>query len=642
MIRKFLLEHLEKHASKKMVLSIDLGIISFSVLLTYIIRFGLGYNFSTTNLSAHFPIIFAISLLCFVSTSSYKGVIRQTGAKDIYRIFVAILCIWCFCYILTVVNRNLNGPYILNIPISIVNLFPFIGFIGLVISRILFKYGYYYVKYNLGQASKLKASRVLIYGASDGGIRTLNTIINNSDRSWVVIGFIDDDKNKKGRMINGIKIYHPEQLTEDFVKSKVIHEIIISPEKVSSNKLSNLSNKFINLGLQLKKVPDFKDWINGKLHVSQIKNIQIEDLLERPSIHIQNDLVPENFLHKTILLTGAAGSIGSELARQLSSFNSKKLILLDQSESGLYDIQQELYRNNLFSFEIIIADVRDKDKMYAIIEKHKPDIIFHAAAYKHVPLMEQYPEEAIKTNILGTVVLADLADSFHVEEFILISTDKAVNPTNVMGASKRAAELYLQVKSNESNTKFITTRFGNVLGSAGSVIPLFKKQIEQGGPITVTHKDITRFFMTIPEAAQLVIEAATMGQKNEIFVFDMGKPVKINDLAKKMIRLSGYHYPEDIDIVYTGIRPGEKLFEELLANSENTSETYHQKIMIHTSNPISLGLIKRIRAFFDMNYNNNSEQLVKHLKAIVPEFKSNNSVFEILDTSKLDCITVDK
>ena len=379
-------------------------------------------------------------------------------------------------------------------------------------------------------------------------------------------------------------------------------------------------------------MPPIEKWINGELNAKQIKQVQIEDLLGRAPIEIDNPNLLNEFNGETILVTGAAGSIGSELVKQLANFDVKKLILVDQAESALYDLQQDLKRNGKESFvSAIVADIRDGLRIDSIFQEHKPTMVFHAAAYKHVPLMEQSPYEAIKINVNGTKILADTASRYDVKKFVFVSTDKAVNPTSVMGATKRMAEMYISCLQKESKTKFITTRFGNVLGSNGSVIPLFKKQIENGGPLTLTHREITRFFMTIPEAAQLVLEAGTMGKGGEIFIFDMGESVKIYDLAKNMIKLSGLRFPEDIDIEISGLRPGEKLYEELLANGENTLSTYHKKIMISKTRELEYSAIKSDIEDLCITNRFQSNNIVMKMKNLIPEYKSNNSDYEKFD-----------
>jgi FlaA1/EpsC-like NDP-sugar epimerase len=391
----------------------------------------------------------------------------------------------------------------------------------------------------------------------------------------------------------------------------------------------------MNLPLKVKMVPPVDQWIDGELNVGQIHDVRIEDLLERSPIKIENPILEKELKDKVVLITGAAGSIGSEIVHQISNYSYKHLILLDQAESALYDLQQTFVRGNLENYSLELADIRNKKRLQGIFEKYKIDYIFHAAAYKHVPLMEDNPYEAIKVNIYGTSLLMNYALQYGIQKFIMVSTDKAVNPTNVMGATKRTAEIYANCLNVEGKTKFVTTRFGNVLGSNGSVIPLFKKQIEEGGPLTVTHKEITRFFMTIPEACQLVLEAGVMGNGGEIFVFDMGESVKIFDLAKKMIHLSGLNYPNDIDIKISGLRPGEKLFEELLTNEENTIPTYHKKIMIAKTQNLNYKEIKTKIEELIAADEDSPVAIVTRLKSIIPEYISNNSEFEALDGARV-------
>jgi FlaA1/EpsC-like NDP-sugar epimerase len=380
-------------------------------------------------------------------------------------------------------------------------------------------------------------------------------------------------------------------------------------------------------------VPPVTNWINGELSFNQIKSIKIEDLLERDPIKLDDLAISAQLKNKVVLITGAAGSIGSELARQCANYSPKKIYLLDQAESPLHELELEF--NEKFkdtAFEVVIADIRNIERLKHVFNSFQPQIVFHAAAYKHVPMMENNPSESIFTNILGTKNTADLANEFKVERFVFVSTDKAVNPTNVMGASKRIAEIYIQSLGKKSQTKFITTRFGNVLGSNGSVIPRFKKQIEEGGPITITHPDITRYFMTIPEASQLVLEAGSIGKGGEIFVFNMGKSVKILDLARKMILLSGLKENRDIKIIFTGLRPGEKLFEELLADTENTLPTHHDQILIGKVREYDYEEVKNIiNELIKLFNTQNNELIVQRMKDLVPEFKSNNSVFQKLD-----------
>ncbi len=628
MIKDFLINNSHKHASKWVVLAIDVFITIFNFFLAYVIRFGITLDFEATNLLYQLPIITGIATLSFLLIGSHKGVVRHTGMKDAYNLFLAVTILIALTGFLMASSRLSLLPELLNIPVSIICIHYLLNIITLTTSRLIFKYCYYYIKSKIG-----KNSRILIYGAGDSGLITQAAITNDSNRSLSVFGFIDDNPQKFGKTINGIKVYSSGKINKDFVAKHNIKEIIVSIPHISKKRLSEISDDLLKLSVSVKIIPAVNDWIDGKLKVSQIKEIQIEDLLERAPINMENQNIKNELDGKVVMITGAAGSIGSEIVRQASFYNYKHLVLVDQAESPLYDLQQELLSKGVSNFTPIVADIRDHKRVETIFEKHRPNMVFHAAAYKHVPLMESNPCEAIKINVLGTRRLADLSSQFGVDKFVFVSTDKAVNPTNVMGATKRVAEMYIKCLHKTSKTKFITTRFGNVLGSNGSVIPLFKKQIQKGGPLTVTHKDVTRFFMTIPEASQLVIEAGTMGNGGEIFIFDMGESVKIFDLAKKMIRLSGLKYPEDIDIEISGLRPGEKLYEELLADTENTLPTYHKKIMI---SKFSDGddcemIMDKIDDLCIMNLLNQDHQIVGKLKEIVPEFISNNSTFESID-----------
>ena len=434
------------------------------------------------------------------------------------------------------------------------------------------------------------------------------------------------------KRIDQIRVYDPKSINEEFISRHNIDEIIISIQNISPQRLLEISTYFLSKSIKVKIVPPFKQWIDGDLNLSQIKDVDIEDLLGREPINIDNPILNNEYDNKIICITGAAGSIGSEIVRKLTNFNYKKLILIDNAESPLYNLQQELIQNKIKNIEVIVSDVRDELRINKIFTESRPEIIFHAAAYKHVPLMENNPYEAVSVNIGGTINVSELAIKHGIDKFVFVSTDKAVNPTNVMGATKRIAELYINCLKGSGKTKFIITRFGNVLGSSGSVIPLFKKQIESGGPITVTHRDITRYFMTIPEACSLVIEAAAMGNGGEIFVFNMGNPIKIYDLAINMITLSGLKFPEDIEIKIIGLRPGEKIYEELLADGENTKPTYHEKIMIAKSKKIERKSLKqKIIDLQEKNRNFQSIEIVSRLKEIVPEYISKNSKFEVLD-----------
>jgi len=627
MIREYFYKRGKRYASKWTVLLIDLSIVSVAFILAYFIRFNLSFNFDVQKLWAQLPIMVALFLLAFLSAGSYKGVVRHTGIKDVYAIFNAVCLASIGAIGVVMVNRYFDWVDGFTIPLSIIIINSLISFLALSASRFVFKIAYE----SLMNQSKSPVKNLIIYGAGESGIITYNTLTNHSKMKVKVIGFVDNSQKKVGKQINGVKVYGKSILTEQFVKYNNISEVIFSIQNIRPKQLRTLVNEIVDLPVKVKIVPPVEDWINGELKVSQIKRVQIEDLLDRPPIEIKNSKVLKDFEDKVIMVTGGAGSIGSELVRQICKYNYRTLIVVDQAESALYDLQQELKQAGFFNFVPIVGDIRDKNKMRTLFEEYRPDRIFHAAAYKHVPLMEQNPYEAVKINVAGTKTIVDLSLEYDVEKFVFVSTDKAVNPTNVMGATKRIAEMYISCRQQEGKTKFITTRFGNVLGSNGSVIPLFRKQIEKGGPLTVTHKDITRYFMTIPEASQLVLEAGAMGKGGEIFIFDMGESVKIMDLAKNMIRLSGFHYPDEIDIKITGLRPGEKLYEELLANGENTLPTYHDKIMISKIREIDYAKTRNMIDELCISNLFFKDNVVQIMKSIVPEYISNNSDFCKLD-----------
>ncbi len=496
----------------------------------------------------------------------------------------------------------------------------------MLISRFTVKLLYLETKKN-----KIADSRVLIYGAGISGLMTKRTIEKDPGSNFQLIGFLDDNKKLSGTILEGITIYHTSKL-QKLVSEEGIDTIILAIQNPDEKNRKAIVDFCFENGITVQKVPSATSWVNGEFSTKQLKKIKIEDLLGRSEIHLDIDEIAKELTNQVVLVTGAAGSIGSGMVRQILSFNPQKIILLDISESGLYDFVNELLAGNkTLPIEIVIGDIRNVDRMNHVFETFKPSYVLHAAAYKHVPLMEDNPSEALLTNIFGTKNLADLAIKYGAHKFVMISTDKAVNPTNVMGASKRIAEIYVQKMNEKGVTKFITTRFGNVLGSNGSVIPLFQRQIENGGPITLTDERITRFFMTIPEACQLVLEASTMGNGGEIFVFDMGESVKIIDLAKNMIKLSGLELGKDIEIKITGLRPGEKLYEELLSNDELTLPTHNPKILKAKTKPLEDQVILDVNELIELFATQENKLIVAKMKKIVPEFISNNSVFELLD-----------
>ncbi|MDP1745816.1 MAG: nucleoside-diphosphate sugar epimerase/dehydratase [Bacteroidota bacterium] len=606
---------------------IDMCICLFSLVLAYLVRF----NFSIPQLAIDdFPLVFALVLgiraISFYISKIYQGIVKYTSSKDSQRIFIVITIGSLIYVIINVISSNfINGKF--PIPFSII-IIDYMATTFLMISlRVMFKALYF----ELTNPNKEKRS-VIIFGAGESGIITKRTLDRDAGTKYKVLAFIDDDKKKQGKMLEGSSIFGLDKLNELLQDNNVAH-LIISVQNLLPARKQQIVDICLSYDTKVLNVPPVTNWINGELSFKQIKKVQIEELLGRDQILLDKEDIQKQLSGKVILVTGAAGSIGSEIVRQLIPFHPKKIILVDQAESPLYDMELELHdKHKEQSYEVVMGDIRNKERMDNVFRTFKPQIIFHAAAYKHVPMMENNPSESILTNVLGTKTLADLSVEHKVERFVMVSTDKAVNPTNVMGASKRIAEIYTQSLSKISSTKFITTRFGNVLGSSGSVIPRFRQQIENGGPVTITHPDITRYFMTIPEACQLVLEAGAMGKGCEIFIFDMGQSIRIVDLAKKMIKLSGLVLDKDISITYTGLRPGEKLYEELLADHENTLPTHHKQIMVARVKEYDFdeitNTVNELISLFDKQDN---KLIVKKMKLLVPEFKSNNSVYEALD-----------
>jgi FlaA1/EpsC-like NDP-sugar epimerase len=609
------------------ILFIDTFICAFALGLALKIRFDFK-NIPETdakNIPLDFAIVLAIRFLSFAISKTYKGVVRYTSSRDTMRIFSVVIAGSILVYLINLAYFFAIGEYF--IPTSVIIIDALVTLFLMISSRLAVKAIYFESK----NPDKEKMS-VIIYGAGEAGMITKRTLDRDAAIKYKVVGFIDDDKEKHGRSIEGIFVYPPEKLPE-LIKDNGIEVVVISIQNLPPRKKNEITDLCLANNVRVLNVPPVTRWINGELSFNQIRGINIEDLLERDPIRLDTDIISQQLKDKAILITGAAGSIGSELARQCAKFFPKKIYLLDQSESPLHELELEFadkYKD--CEFEVVLADIRNHERMKNVFGTFKPQIVFHAAAYKHVPMMENNPSESILTNILGTKVCSDLAHEFKAERFVFVSTDKAVNPTNVMGASKRIAEIYIQSLGKKSSTKFITTRFGNVLGSNGSVIPRFKKQIESGGPVTITHPDITRYFMTIPEASQLVLEAAGMGKGGEIFVFNMGNSVKIIDLARKMIKLSGLKEGKDIKIEITGLRPGEKLYEELLADNENTIPTHHSQILIGKVREYDYDEVKTIIDELITSFKTqNNELIVARMKDLVPEFISNNSVFQKLD-----------
>ena len=577
-----------------------------------------------------FGLSLMVTLIFFFVTGSYRGIIRHAGMNDILKIIVSTVGPAMLFSVIWYINNHLYNPNrfapVLLSYRSSATLYLFLA-VMMIIMRLFIQriYNDYFRR-------RRETVNVLIYGAGAAGIIAYNALHQDAYIEYHVVAFIDDDMSKVNQSLNGVPVMRAKKVfNEKFIKQKNVKQIIIAIPSIRIRHKQAISTRALDLGLTVKTVPHITTWLNGSFSSNQIQDIKIEDLLEREPIKMDNINIVREVVDKVVLVTGAAGSIGSEICRQLMLYKPSKVVMLDQAESPMYDLQFELkntYKNDLDRMEFVIANVKDKARMEEVFEMYKPQLVYHAAAYKHVPFMEENPYEAVYVNVFGTRNIADLAIKYKAQKFVMISTDKAVNPTNVMGATKRMAEIYIQSRSTDT-THFVTTRFGNVLGSNGSVIPLFKKQLAAGGPLTVTHKDIIRYFMTIPEACNLVLEAGAMGEGGDIFVFDMGKPVKIYDMARKMIQLSGMH---NVEIKEIGLRPGEKLYEELLATKENNIPTYHPKIMRAQVRRYPLDAIDtEYDQMWDILETMDDMKIVGKMKSIVPEFLSNNSVYCQLD-----------
>ncbi len=608
------------------VLLIDIFLVLNAFLLAYLIRFNFGFHFGNFDLIPQFFLVGFLALISFLITGSYKGIVRHTGLNDAISVTKSAVIFTFLLFLIVFLVRKIDMFPFWNMPLSVIGITFFVSIFLLLASRIIYKSFHQKILHHV------KSKKIIIHGAHSGKA-VFDAILASHDAPYDVVALVDDRTQFLHKHINGKPVLSSKTITEEFLTKHGIEEVIISKPEAKSLELLNIANQYLDLGLKVKTVPFINQWIDREqINISQIKELNIEELLNRNPIKIDNPVIQKDIQDKVVMITGAAGSIGSEIANQVMHFNPKLLILIDQAESALYDLQQAFISKSYRNFLPIVADIRDAHIMREYFERFRPQIIYHAAAYKHVPLMEENPYEAVKVNVLGSQIVMDLAVAYGVEKFVMVSTDKAVNPTNVMGATKRAAEMYATcLQKKYPGTKFIITRFGNVLGSNGSVIQLFKKQLKQGGPLTVTHKEITRFFMTIPEACHLVLEAGTMGNGGEIFVFDMGKPVKIFDLAVKMIQLSGYKYPEEIEIKITGLRPGEKLYEEVLGQNEGDLPTHHEKLKIAQINSVDC---QAIFSFFNTlkDYKKMTNfEIVKILKTMIPEFVSNNSVYQELD-----------
>lgn len=612
------------------IVLIDLVTFAMAALSAYLLRLNFDlealyeYNFLRGIL-----IFMLAGLIGSLVTRSFAGIIRYTGIQDTMRVLYANLVTLVIVFSINYLSEN-------ALPYSVALIAFFVSLVALISYRLLVK-----ELFSFYRTVPKSQKKIMIFGAGRSGMITKQLIDNDTASNVKIMGFLEDNQRKIGNVISGVRIYSARN---DFEKLAIKHspqELILAAQNLSIDRKNELVDQCLEFGIKITTVPSADQWIGGEFNISQIKEVKIEDLLGRNTISLQNKYVNQEISGKRILVTGAAGSIGSELVRQIIKYNPSRLVLLDQSETGLFEIENEIRALKNMGEKLIsfVGDISNKPRTRHAFATYRPDYVFHAAAYKHVPMMEANPLEAVECNILGTKHLADLSVEYDAEKFVMISTDKAVNPTSVMGASKRAAEIYVQSLNNflrgldTPGPKFITTRFGNVLGSNGSVIPIFKRQIKQGGPVTVTHPEITRYFMTIPEACSLVLEAGVMGHGGEIFIFDMGKSVKIIDLAKRMIQLSGLEVGKDIDIVFSGLRPGEKLYEELLDDQENTLATHHPKIMISQTREIEFSTVREIFEELESEVNRMDDFVIVGLmKKLVIEYKSKESKYEVLDS----------
>ena len=606
---------------------VDMALALLSLGLAYLLRFN--FHIPESELVTFplvFPTVLVLRAVLFLAFGTNIGIIRYTSTKDITRLFL-VVSLGSFVFgLVNFVTGVLVSDYFL-IPFSIIIMEYFITLVALISLRVGVRVLYFQLK-----TPNSEKTTVLIFGAGDSGIITKRTLDRDGGTAYRILAFVDEQRSKVGKKIEGIRIYNLASLPEILEKNEV-DQMIISIQQLDRAKKAEVVEVCLQHNVKVLTVPPVTNWINGELSFKQIKKVRIEDLLGREPIQLNADSIRAQLQDKVILITGGAGSIGREIVKQVSGYNPKRLVLLDQAESALYELEIEMREEQpSVNCEVVIGNIRSRERLENVYKTYQPQVVFHAAAYKHVPLMEDNPSEAILTNVMGTRNLVDLAEENGVEKFVMVSTDKAVNPTNVMGASKRIAEIYTQARNQHSKTRFVTTRFGNVLDSNGSVIPLFRKQIEKGGPVKVTHPEITRFFMTIPEACQLVLEAGAMGEGGEIFIFDMGSSVRIMDLAKQMIQLSGLELDRDIQIEITGLRPGEKLYEELLADKEKTIPTHHPQIMIAKVQEYDLQEVaNKIDALIDMYEQQDNVSIVTQMKEIVPEYRSHNSVYSKLD-----------
>ena len=645
-LRKFLLQN--RIAPKWLIFLLDLSICCVAIIYANYLRFNFDFTYiQSIDILDDVVATILINSSLFYFFKTYHGIIRLSGFQEAFRSISAVFYSFFLMLVINIAMGMFKIPPF--IPTSVLFIYFFISSFCVFGYRLLVKHLY---KLSVNQDDNV---HVVIYGAELNGSVLKKTIEQTSNNRFKIVAFIDDDENLQGKTIDNVKIYSLAQV-KHIIKLWHIKMLFFARQDFDLSKKNEVVDYCLEQNIKVMNIPPMRDWIQGQLNISQLQAVRIDELLGRPPINLNNDHVLDMLRSKKVLITGAAGSIGSELACQVAAIHPHLLVICDQTETGLYELEYELQKKfNLGStLKVFLGDVKDENSMNNMFGMYLPQVVFHAAAYKHVPMMESHPSEAVRNNVLGTKVMADLSEVYGVERFLFVSTDKAINPTNVMGASKRIAEIYCQslqsrpaipvvdtgiihLKPKSSKTKFITTRFGNVLGSNGSVIPRFQEQISYGGPVTVTHPEIIRYFMTIPEACSLVLEASIMGNGGEVFLFDMGAPVKIIDLARKMIKLAGLSPGKDIEIKFTGLRPGEKLYEELLNKEEEVVPTHNKKILIAKVAEYDYHKVERsIDNLIEVASENRDEEVVRQMKRIVPEFVSTNPIYEGIDEEVIE------